>query len=360
MTRTTHILGCALVCLALLGAALAGSPASALTLNTFTNPYTLSGLAPGGTIGFCYAGDMFVGSVYNSGTNILYSCDLNGGNLQHFASTVNIPGGNPEEHFVTSSLGLGGFGSRDIYVASTVNNSIFRIDHAGTTGNTFISGLGGAPRGILFDAVGSFGGDMLVTTTGGMIYRVNSSGTKTLLANVGEDTEGLDIAPLGAGFDGHTGDLIVASEGSGLIRAISPTGQVSILNPNNPIVGAEELTFVPLNLGASGDPVEGFYGSNYTQNVVKGDANQFLGLQGDVIITSETLHTVNRMHWNGSGYDIASLGSFPNQPEDGIFVTAAIINPVPEPAAAYLLGGGLLCTALLSLRRRKMQVKGTI
>ncbi len=143
--------------------------------------------------------------------------------------SVFVAGGNPEEHFVASSLGLGGCGNRDVYVASTVGNSIIKIDHAGTSGSTFVSGLGGAPRGILFDAGGSFGHDMLVTTNNGNIYRVNSSGVSNLLASVGEDVEGLDIAPLGAGFSSYDGNLIVASEGSGAIRAISPTGQVTYL-----------------------------------------------------------------------------------------------------------------------------------
>jgi hypothetical protein len=43
----------------------------------------------------------------------------------------------------------------------------------------------------------------------------------TLLASTGEDTEGLDIAPLTV-FGLFVGQLFVASEGSGLIRAISP------------------------------------------------------------------------------------------------------------------------------------------
>ena len=52
--------------------------------------------------------------------------------------------------------------------------------------------------------------------------------------------------------------------------------------------GAEELDFVPLNLGASGSPPEGLYAANYNLNVAKMDASQFAGLQGHIIVTGET------------------------------------------------------------------------
>ena len=182
---------------------------------------------------------------------------------------------------------------------------------------------------------------MLVTTFGGQVYRVDNAGVPTLLASTGEDTEGLDIAP--AGFGGVGGQLVVASEGSGMLRAISTGG---LITPLVSVPSAEELTFVPLNLGASGNPVEGFYGANYTPNVVKGDASQFTGFLGDAIVTGETTHLVSSVHWNGSSFDVTTIGSFPNQPEDGIFVTAALVNPTPTPDQ----GPGLaFCFALLTL-----------
>ncbi|MGC4056166.1 MAG: hypothetical protein QM757_45755 [Paludibaculum sp.] len=65
-------------------------PATPLSFTVFTTPPP--GVNSNGTIGFTYAGDMFVGSVYHSGLNSLYSTDLNGGNQQVFAPTVSIPG----------------------------------------------------------------------------------------------------------------------------------------------------------------------------------------------------------------------------------------------------------------------------
>jgi hypothetical protein len=338
----------------------------ALTLNVFTNPHPTMCC---GTIGFAYIGDGFVGSVQTDGLNVLYRTDLNGGSVQVFAPTVAIASNPSSEHFVASSLGLGGFPNRDVYVASGAG--IVHIDHAGASGSPLITSVDGVPgsvlgapvRGILFDAIGTFGNDMLVTTTSGQIYRIDSTGAATLLASVNEDTEGLDIAPLGA-FGPYSGQLIVASEGSGLLRAITTTGIVTVINPNNPIPGAEELTFVPLNLGASGNPVEGFYGADYTPDVVKGNADQFTSMLGDIIVTGEFSHIVWNVHWDTTilAPVNTNIGSFPNQPEDGIFVTAAIINPcerdqvcnVPEPDSLALLAAALLACAIgVGVSRRR-------
>ncbi|MCL5104175.1 MAG: hypothetical protein M1133_08680 [Armatimonadetes bacterium] len=324
------------------------SAQAAVNFSVFTDPHPLMS---GGTISISYAGDMFVGSVQRDGANVLYSTDLNGGNVQLFAPTAVLAASPASEHFVASSLGLGGFASRDIYVAS--GTGITHITHDGSTVTPFVTGLAGHVRGILFDPTGSFGFDMLITTNTGHVYRADSLGGVSLLASVGEDTEGLDVAPIT--FGAYGGQLIVASEGSGLLRAITTTGAVTVLNPNAPVPGAEMLSFVPANLGSSGDPVEGFYAANYTPNVIKADTSEFAGYLGDAIITGEFTHNVHRVHWNPgtSQFEYSVIGQFPNQPEDGIFVTAKHINPTVPEAGSLMLGGMGLIGLLPVLRRHR-------
>lgn len=326
--------------------------AAPLNFSVFTDPHPVMS---GGTIGFTYAGNKFVGSVQKDGTNVLYSTDLTGGNVQVFAPGVSLASNNASEHYVASSLGLGGFASRDIYVAN--GNGVMHITNDGSSSNSFVSGLSGSVRGILFDPVGSFSHDMLVTTSSGDVYRVNSGGSASLLASIGADTEGLDIAP--AGFGSFAGQLVVASEGTGQINAIDTAGNVTNLGVAIS-GGPEELTFVPLNLGSSGNPVEGFYGSNYSQNVLKADASEFTGYLGDAIVTSEFGHQVSRIHWNGTSFEVDNIGTFPNQPEDGLFVTADIIRggAVPLPPAAWLFGSGLI--GLIATTRRQSRRAETI
>jgi hypothetical protein len=316
--------------------------AATLTPAAFT-PNNPIGGAP---IGWTFAGNMFVGSILDGGTgqNLLYSTDLTGNNVQPFGGAVTLAPTFGSEHYVSSSRGLGGFANGNIFVAS--GNNIVHISNGGTPLGNFISGssggLVGDVRGITFDTVGTFGYNMLVTTHAGNVYMVNSAGNPTLLAATGEDTEGLDVAPLGGLWGSQNGWLFVASEGSGTIRAID-FAPAHTMVPMTTIASAEQLAFVPLNLGASGSPLEGLYAANYGQDVVKMGANQFAGLQGHIIVTGETTSD----NWDDKHGNASVAGAFSLQPEDGIFVTADMI---PEPGTPVLLAlGGL---SAIFMRRR--------
>ena len=336
-----------------LGAAAFVAPAHAapLVFSEFVSGTDLQTLlANHATIGFTYAGDKFVGSVYNTGpnNNQLYKTNLAGGSVGTFGSPIPGFGG---EIYVSASLGIGGYGPRDVFAGAENSSTIYRISNDGTTQGVFTSsGISGGVRSIAFDPYGAYGNQMIVATSSGNVYTVNSSGTATLLASVHEDAEGLSFAPQGFGTYA-AGTLFVASEGSGTLRAITPGGVVS--NAVTGLPGAEMVSFVPLNLGLSGNPLEGFYAASFANNIIKADASQFLPYLGDAIITSETGHQVWDIHYNGSTFVTTQIGTFPAQPEDGIFVTADIIRqPIPEPETYALMMAGLGVLGFVARRRR--------
>ena len=334
-----------------LGLLAATCSASALTFSPFVTSADLAAsLSNTQTIGFAYAGDKFVGSVYfGTNNNQLYQTNLSGGGVTTFGAP--IPGA-AGEIYVSSSLGLGGFGSRDVFAGSEVQNIVWKFNNNGSGQVSFASGLVGNVRSIAFDPYGLYGFDMIVATNLGRVYRVDAAGNATLLAITGEDTEGLSFAPQAFG-PVPAGTLVVASEGSGALRAISPSGVITVLTS---IPSAEMVSFVPLNLGVSGDPLEGFYAANFNVNVIKAPASDFSTYLGHMIVTGELTHQVWDVAWNGSSFVNTIIGNFPNQPEDGIFVTAAILKPgcdqtntcgatVPEPGTLGLLGLALVGVA---------------
>jgi hypothetical protein len=95
--------------------AMLGTAADAVALEFA--PFVTSGaintaLGQDSTIGFAYLGNKFVGSVYIGTNNSqLYSTDLTGGTVQKFSSPI---AGFSGEVDASASLGLGGYGPRDV------------------------------------------------------------------------------------------------------------------------------------------------------------------------------------------------------------------------------------------------------
>jgi len=320
-----------------------------ISFSTFVPGSSIAAVEGGNnsTIAFNYAGNKFVGSVYlGTDNNQLYQTNLGGGGVTTFGTPVPGAGG---ELVVGASLGQAGFATGDIYVGSSNNGQIYHYANSGGSGTLFATVPSGAVRQVFFDPGSSFGGNMLVTTTTGNIYKITSGGAISLVASVGEDTEGMDIAT--SAWGPFAGDLLVGSEGSGSIRLVSPTGTVTTVLSIGSFSGAETVSFVPLSLNPL-DPLEGFYVANYPNDIQFAAASEFTtqGLLGDAIVTDEFGgNTAWDVHYNsGTGTFTQTAFTFTGnsitQFEDGIFVTPTreALTNVPEPSSLLLMGTVLL------------------
>jgi len=116
-------------CGALLTLAVCAAPAEAapLSFGDFVTSAAINAVeGQNQTIGFAYAGNKFVGSVYfGSNNNQLYSTNLTGGGVAKFGAPIT---GFTGEIYVTASLGIGGFGpNRDVYTGSEAGGAVWRI-----------------------------------------------------------------------------------------------------------------------------------------------------------------------------------------------------------------------------------------
>src|ERR1022692_2824927 len=245
-------------------------------------------------IGFTYAGDEFVGSGGYSTSNILYKTNLLGQNISVFGAVPSASG----EAVLAASPDSSGYGSNDIFSGSQGNGQVYKFAHSGGVPTLFATVPVGDVRGIGFDTGGLYGDNMIVTT----------------------DTEGIGFTTQKFGTYA-AGTLFTTSEYTGLVNAISPTGTVT---PVFAITKAESISFVPANISSETNPLEGFYGVDYPNDVLFAPASQFDQYAGDVIVTSEIYGgnpNIAAISLDGSdNASIIGIGKM-QQPEDSIFVT---------------------------------------
>jgi hypothetical protein len=151
-------------------------------------------------------------------------------------------------------------------------------------------------RGSLYvDRTGVFGGDLIVVTTVGEVWRVTSAGVPTMLNAVGVHLEGMIVVPpFPARFGPLAGKIIAGAEEQSLLYAFDTTGAFTTYALGVPI---EDIDLVV--------PEENFFGVNFgTSRLLGVPKEQWRSIAGDIVLTNETVAAgttgLYRIYWNGA------------------------------------------------------------
>jgi RHS repeat-associated protein len=197
---------------------------------------------------------------------------------------------------------IGGFQAGEMFTGSGVGGVIVRISPDGTQVlNPWVRlpGENGLLRGQLYiDRTGIFGGDLIVATTTGNIWRVSSAGAASRLANVGVPPEGLITVPADPlRYGPWAGKIVTGSEDAARIFAIDTQGNVSFF----------DLGIAPEHIKLA-TPNENYFGVDFASQTLWGiPAPELSSMTGDLLIGEETPGNLWQVHWNGSRFETTRI-----------------------------------------------------
>jgi len=149
------------------------------------------------------------------------------------------------------------------------------------------------------DNTGVWGGNLIVCTASGNVWRINSAGTATFVATANPNTtqEGITTIPNDIHHYGPWAGRIVVGGDQNVMSVIDTNGVVTVYDFG---IYPEGIRAIPENenLVCVADRDNHIYGT---------PAFALEGLAGDILITDGIF--ISRAHWNGTNFEIYSLES---------------------------------------------------
>ena len=182
---------------------------------------------------------------------------------------------------VRSGPHQGGFTVGEVFTGNGQPGQIVRISPNGSmVQNPWVTLHDpGLLRGSLFqDRYGVFGGDLIVVTTTGGVWRVDSAGAATRLANLDVHLEGVTTVPDDPGRYGPwAAKIVVGAEQQGNIHTVDAQGNIDTFSIG---ISPEDIEIIPAG--------ENFVGVDFGGKQLQGaPESEFAGMVGDFLIAQE-------------------------------------------------------------------------
>jgi RHS repeat-associated protein len=157
---------------------------------------------------------------------------------------------------------------------------------------------GGGPSGLHVDRTGAFGGDLIVVTTQGGVWRVNSAGQAARLADLGTRLEGVTTVPDdSAKYGPWAGRVLAGAPDQRSVVAVDARG-VSASYPLG--LDPTDLEIVP--------PHENFYAVDFgAKKLLGAPADAFAGMIGDLLVAQRSPGALTRVRWDGTRFQVSQV-----------------------------------------------------
>jgi hypothetical protein len=222
----------------------------------------------------------------------------------------------------------GGFATGELFTGNGKPGEVVRVSSDGSTIQDPWVRLAdaGLLRGGLFqDRFCVAGGDLIVVTTAGGVWRIKSDGTARQLASLNVHLEGVTTIPDDpARYGPWAGMILTGAENEGLFWTIDPaTGATSSYRLG---INPEDVDIVP--------PNENFFGVDFGGSELMGaPASEFCNMRGDIVAAQESPGVLWNVHWNGTQFVTTDLAHV-TQWEHVTFAPVGLAEIPPPPAAS--------------------------
>jgi hypothetical protein len=206
----------------------------------------------------------------------------------------------PNEKDIDVNPGFGPWFNKYRFVYVTQSPDIFEITPDGCTVKPFIKMETdeGEWLCITFDRVGTFDFDMIVISLRGKVWRVNSAGMPTQIADLkdqigGADAGGAAVVPKTLGPNG--GELWVATHNGVWSIKSSDGTRTQIAN----IPNAENVAVIPAALTELGSSGGSYFTADWPTRIVEYPASDFIGHAGNVLVGKEDNGSLMEISYTG-------------------------------------------------------------
>jgi RHS repeat-associated protein len=223
-------------------------------------------------------------------------------------------------------MSRGGFSAGELLSSTGVSGVIARVNASGASlQNPWVTlpdetGIGG----LYVDRTGVFGGDLIVVTTLGGVWRVNSVGVATKLASLGTRLAGVTVVPDDPDRYGPwAGKILAGAKDQSTIYAVDTLGQTSTLQLD---IHPQDIDIVPAQ--------ENFYAVDTSARKVWGASDgAFAGVIGDILVAQQSPGIITRLRWNGLQFVVSQIAEGAEFKQ--VAFSPAGINPIPIVKQLY-------------------------